>query len=383
MITELKHFPVNWVDGMKISRRHFEQNEFFVHDALRDACAVSLNSFNYGILPLNDSLHVQIVCDYNQQIQVKIISCRAVLPNGSRVELNNGAPLHLAVPLKAIVEKYSLQTAMNQQFDVVLSANLFKRVPVGEPVVDEMPPRHPFTRPELQLSIVPTDALNTDELSNGLIIGRIINKNGELQPILEYLPACASVSSLFSMREWYAAFQNHLNLLETYAIKVFQKTRDKTQRTDLTDSIGSLAEVVLNNVTQHRFSFKWRIPQQAPIYMLEAMLQPVQTVQTFLNCRSAKEKEELLTYLSEWMDLMPGAFENQLKALLQLEYDHTELATIFAEVDAFYKTLVTVFYKLSQLELIGKRKGQNVFIIEHQVTEQKTPEKPKIGWSPI
>ena len=63
MITELKHFPVNWVDGMKISRRHFEQNEFFVHDALRDAYAVGLTNFNYGILPLSDSLNVQIVCD--------------------------------------------------------------------------------------------------------------------------------------------------------------------------------------------------------------------------------------------------------------------------------------------------------------------------------
>lgn len=383
MITELKHFPVNWVDGMKISRRHFEQNEFFVHDALRDACAVGLTGFNYGILPLPDSLNVQIVCDYNQQIQVKVTSCRAVMLNGTRVELYNASPLQLQASLKEIIEKYSLQTSLNQQFDVVLSANVFKRVPVGEPVMDEMPPRHPFTRPDWQLSLIPSEALNTDELSNGLIVGRIINKNGEWQPMLDYLPACTSVSSLFAVREWYASFQNHLNLLETYATKVFQKTKDKAQRTDLTDSVGNLAEVVLSNVTQHRFAFKWRIPQQAPIYMLEILLQPIQTVQTFLNCQSAKEKEELLTYLGEWMELMPGAFENQLKTLLQLEYDHTELALTFAEMNAFYKTLVTVFYKLSQLELIGKRKGQNVFIIEHQVAEQKSPETPKNRWSPI
>lgn len=382
MVTELKHFPVNWVDGMKIARRHFEQNEFFVHDALRDAYAVGLTNFNYGILPLSDSLNVQIVCDYNQQIQVKIISCRAVMPNGSRVELHNSAPLLLQASLKDIAEKYSLQTSLNQQFDVVLSINPFKRVPVGEPIVDEMPPRHPFTRPELQVSIVPVNSLNADDLSNGLIIGRIINKNGEPQPVPDYLPACASVSSLFPLREWYAAFQNHLNLLETYTIKVFQKTRDKTQRTDLSDSVGGLAETVLKEVAQHRFAFRWRIPQQAPIYMLEAMMQPVQSVQTFLNCRPVKEKEELLTYLGEWMDMPPGAFENQLKALLQLDYDHTELAPALAEADAFYKTLATVFYKLSQLELIGKRKGQNVFIIEHQANEHKAPETPK-KWSPI
>ncbi len=382
MISELKYFPVNWVDGMKISRRHFEQNEHFVHDALRDAYAVGLTQWNYGILPLPDSLNLQINCDYNQQIQVKLISCRAIMPNGSRVELVNTTAILLQTTLREATDKYGLQNAQNQQLDVVLSVNPFKRVPVGEPVVDEMPPRHPFTRPELQLSIVPSDSLNVDELSNSLIIGRIANKNGELRPVLDYLPACASVSSLFAMREWYAAFQNHLNLLETYTIKVFQKTKDKAQRTDLTDAIGKLAELLLKDTALHRFAFKWRIPQQAPIYMLETMLQPVQSVQTFLNCCSAKEKEELLTYLSEWMDLVPGAFENQLKALLQLEYEHTELAQGFGEVDAFYKTLVTVFFKLSQLELIGKRKGQNVFIIEHQVNEQK-PETPKTRWSPI
>ena len=383
MTTELKHFPVNWVDGMKISRRHFEQNEFFMHDALRDTCAVGLTGFDYGILPLKDSLNVQIACDHNQQIQVKLVSCRALMPNGIRVELHDGAPLQLQVSLKETAEKYALQTSANQQFELVLSANPFKRVPAGEPIMDEMPPRHPFTRPELQLSLVPSEALNIDELSNGLIIGRIINKNGEPQPVSDYIPACASVSSVFALREWYAAFQNHLNLLENYTVKVCQKTKDKTQRTDLSDSVGGLAVAVLEDVARHRFAMKWRIPQQAPIHLLEIVLQPVQTVQTFLNRCAAKEKEELLTYLGEWMDMMAGAFEGQVKSLLQLEYEHTELARIFTEVDAFYKTLATVFYKLSQLELIGKRKGQNVFIIEHQVEERKTPETPKPRWSPI
>jgi len=383
MITELTHFPVNWVDGMKISRRHFEQNEFFVHDAVRDAYAIGLTSYNYGVLPLQDSLNVQIICDYNQGIGVKLISCRALMPNGSRVELYNSAPLQLQTSLKEIAEKYALQTLLNQQLELVLTVNPFKRVPVGEPILNEMPPRHPFTRPDLQLSLIPAEHLNADELSNGLIIGRIVYKNGELQPVQDYLPACASVSSLFPMREWYASFQNHLNLLETYSTRVLQKSRDKNQRTDLTDSVGGLAEIVLQEVMRHRFAFKWRTPQEAPIHMLEIMLQPVQALQAFLNCRTAKEKEELLAYLGEWMDLVPGAFENQVKSLLQLEYDHTEVARAFMQLDELYKVLVTAFYKLSQLELIGKRKGQNVFIIEHQVNEQKTPETPKPRWSPI
>jgi predicted component of type VI protein secretion system len=384
MTTDLNYFPVNWVDGMKISRRHFEQNELFVHDALRDVTAMGLTNYSYGILPLPSSLQVQINCDYNKQIQVKLISCRALMPNGLRVELLHHAPLSLQVSFEEIAEKHRLQTAHDQQLEVVLTVNPFHRIPVGEPVLDEMPPRHPYTRPDWQLTLVPEGQLNAGNLSNSLIIGRILFRNGELQPLTDYLPACTAVNSLAPLREWSARFENYWDLLGSYAARVVQKTKDKSQRTDLILSIGALALGLLEVVSSHRLSMKWRIPQQAPIHLLELLLQPVQTLQTFLNCQAPKEKEELLNYLGEWMDLLPGAFENQLRSLLQLQYAHTELASLLAELDAFYKTLMTAFFKLSQLEYIGKRKGQNVFIIENQAAEQKPAELPKTGrWSPI
>ena len=36
----LSHYPVNWIDGMKLSSRHFTAVQDFVTDSIRDAIAL-------------------------------------------------------------------------------------------------------------------------------------------------------------------------------------------------------------------------------------------------------------------------------------------------------------------------------------------------------
>ena len=54
MLPDLTHYPVNWVDGMKISRRHFTETDQFVTDHLRDATALlPAPRLYYGLLPVH------------------------------------------------------------------------------------------------------------------------------------------------------------------------------------------------------------------------------------------------------------------------------------------------------------------------------------------
>ena len=50
MNTLLTHYPVNWIDGMKLSSRHFIAVQDFVTDSLRDAIALQTTDLNYGFL---------------------------------------------------------------------------------------------------------------------------------------------------------------------------------------------------------------------------------------------------------------------------------------------------------------------------------------------
>ena len=51
MPSEIKHFPVNWVDGMKISKSHLLAFQHAIDDQIRDSISISHSSLNFGLLP--------------------------------------------------------------------------------------------------------------------------------------------------------------------------------------------------------------------------------------------------------------------------------------------------------------------------------------------
>ncbi|MGA0560248.1 hypothetical protein ACO2Q8_26530 [Larkinella sp. VNQ87] len=383
LVPELTYLPVNWIDGMKIARRHFTEWENFMHDQLRDSHALGLSKFRYGILPAQDALDLQIQCDYNQQIKVLLRSCRAISPHGGRIDYHNLTDsLTCTTSFPKLAETYSLQTGKPQTFDVVLTVDPFNRVPTGEPILTETPPRHPHTRPGYQLSVLPSSQVRPAELNYQLIIGRVRYNNGEVQPDADYLPACTAVQSLPRLQQWHQQFGKHLESLETNAFKILQKSKDRDPKNALQNSTLLMAERMAFILADLSTRFSWIIPYEPPIQLAELLMRPLQAGRVVMNMLSGREREEFVGYISEWADLTPGALEAQLNATLQLPYEHTELSTLLTELDTFYRTLTNVFYKLAQLDFIGKRKGQNVFIIEHEVKENP-PEKPRSRWSPL
>lgn len=382
-IPELSYPPVNWIDGMKIARRHFTEWENFMHDQLRDSNAQGLSRFRYGILPAENALDLSIQCDFNQQIQVQLRSCRAVSPHGARIEYHNTTDaLTYTTSFPTLAETYGLQTGKPQTLDVVLTVDPFNRVPSGEPILTETPPRHPHTRPDYRLSVVPSVQIHPGDLSYQLIVGRIRYGNGEVQVDTDYLPACTSVYSLPRLRQWHQQFGKHLESLENSAYKIMHRTKERDARNALQTSTLLMAErmaFILGDVSTR---YSWIIPYEPPVQMAEVLLRPIQAMRVVMTMLSGREREEFMGYISEWADLTPGALEAQLNATLQLPYEHTELTTLLTQIETFYQTLSNVFYKLAQLEFIGKRKGQNVFIIEHEVKDTP-PEKPRSRWSPL
>ena len=51
MRDQLKHFPVNWIDGMKISKNHFIAQDDAAKNALYDLASLMVSPLRYGILP--------------------------------------------------------------------------------------------------------------------------------------------------------------------------------------------------------------------------------------------------------------------------------------------------------------------------------------------
>ena len=399
MLPEIKHLPVNWVDGMKISKQHFVEIENFTYDHLRDASAAQLTTYNYGLLPSATSglksLEANIQCDRSQQIKLTIHTCRAITASGCRIEIVNQDKFALNVPFSEILAAYNLPPTKEQDFYAVLTVNPFERVAVGQPAMQEVPPRHPFARPSYQLGIVPASLINAEDFGAGhLVVGKIKFANGELNTDTSYIPACMSVTSHQELLKWYYNFGNSLAEIETNSFKIIQKIKLKSQKSTLTDSVYYLVEKLLFALANGLMNFKWIVPQQAPIFMVEFLLRLAQTTRTTIDCLTEREKEEILSYLAEWADMTPAGLSNKFNSVLAIQYNHIEIVPQLSEIEEFIKIIHGLFHKLSQLEFIGKRKGQQIFVIESPVAEptqsiptqqQVTPEpeKPKSRWSPL
>lgn len=387
MLSEFEHMPVNWVDGMKISRKHFQQEEDFTNEMVKDALAVKTTPFNFGILPADKSFSMEVQCDFNQQISVEINHCNAVTPNGSRIYIIPSFSIKEVTHFKDIADRHGLQLAHPQTLLILLSVNPFNRIPYGEPAVDETPPRHPFTRPDVKIDILPVDQIKTLYLGNVLVIGKLSYINGELMQQKDYIPPCSTVESLAGLKDWYNRFQQSLNSLEHCSFKIIEKIRMKGQANVLSNCIGKISEKLVFDIASIRTYYRWLLPSSAPVYMCEVLVRLLHHVNTTMLSFSPNDREEVINYFTEWTDILQGNIDRQLAGTLQMQYDHYELHKVLGNIYQVYNTYQQIFEKLVQLEYIGKHKGDAKIYIEQKVdltqgTGMKQAEKTS-KWSPL
>jgi len=391
MPADLNHLPVNWIDGMKISKKHFEETGQYMEEQVRDTAAQQLTDYNFGILPADKSLDLSVFCDFSQQINIELNSCKAITPNGSRIQVLPKDAIKTSANFKDIISKFSLQISKAQNVYIVLSINPFQRIPTGEPLMEENPPRHPFTKPEMRIDLLPAEMLNTSQLSGSLVLGKISYQNSELVVQKDFIPACTAVNSLPALTDWFIKFRLALESWEQYCIKIVQKINSKTQSQQpnvLANSIQKLSEKMLEQLVKQKIYYQWILGKSAPIYLYVSLLENLQYLHTIQQCYAEKEREEMLNYFAEWTESQPGAIENQTLRILQIPYNHYDTGMVLNEIYQSYQSYIQIFQKLAQLEFIGKRKGQGVFVIEQEVKETKpstqTPvQKPNSRWSPL
>ena len=149
---------VNWVNGMKIRKEHFIQQENAFEDKLKDVAACFLSSNNYGILPLDadsaGSFKVLFQVGNQNRLDVGVLQLRAITPAGARIEILEGQrsqSFSLAIDDEIAAAKKGDST----DYYVLLTVDLFNRKPFGNPNPDEEPPRYPSNEPTYKVHLIP------------------------------------------------------------------------------------------------------------------------------------------------------------------------------------------------------------------------------------
>jgi predicted component of type VI protein secretion system len=365
MIEKLNHFPVNWIDGMKINKSHFLEVQNFVSDSIRDSVGIHTSMMNYGLLPVAEPIKMNLIIDNHKLLRIKVEECHAITPNGSRIDIGTSESLSLSIPYPEAVRE--LKENESAVLLACISVNHFKRTPYGEPDPEENPPRYPYTHPEYSLNLIPEDELkNTIGFgANYLTIGKILVNAGESKIDDNYIPPSISVSSHQKLQELYTEIDRFYGQIELYSVQIAQKIHSKKQSTDLAMMMERMSDKTLNYLGTEINRLRWMSPHTPPANMLLSVVALARVLKNFIDARSGAGKEELLNYFAEWCNVSQGDFEMIFSETINTDYNHNQMDIVIAKITRFMKTLEDLFSILSRLDYIGKKRDGSIFVSEN------------------
>lgn len=369
MIEKLNHFPVNWIDGMKINKSHFLGVQNFVSDSIRDSVGIHTSMIDYGLLPVADPIKMSLIIDNHKLLRIKVEECHAITPNGSRIDIGTSESLSISIPYPEAVRE--LKDNETSVLLACISVNHFKRTPYGEPDPEENPPRYPYTHPEYSLNLIPEDELkNTIGFgANYLTIGKILVNSGESKIDDNYIPPSVSVSSHQKLKDLYTEIDRFYGQIELYAVQIAQKIHAKKQSNDLAVMMELMSDKTLNYLGMEINRLRWMSPHTPPANMLLSVVALARVLKNFIDARSGAGKEELLNYFAEWCNVSQGDFEVIFSETINTDYNHNQMDKVISKITRFMKTLEDLFSILSRLDYIGKKRDGSIFVSEN--TDEK------------
>ena len=378
----IEHYPVNWIDGMKISRQHFMQNESALQDHFRDAVALGIHSHNYGLLSaapdMERSLEIDIQIDPQNIIHVNLKTCRAIAPNGARIEVLKGGDTY-SYSAKKLTAAHKHDSAKDTQvYAIVIQTNPLVRVPAGEPDPSEQPARHPFSAPEVTVSILPIEQLTPTD-GNYIILSKLINEKGEWRKDEIYIPSCVAVQNHKKLHDQYITLGRQFEELVASCTQIVQKVKSEKQKTSLSLNIQYVCEQLLSFMVDKVMRYRWLYAQEPPIQTVELFVSLCYCLKTGFDCISERDREEMFTYFEQWSLLKPVEFEMLIQDILSTEYDHNDTGRSLNNVSKFMDVMVLLFGKLSKLKFIGEQHDTGIVLGE--TIEPKKQEKKPGGWS--
>jgi hypothetical protein len=347
-----KYWPINWVDGMKITKDHLLGSDLAATDALRDVARTHLNSYTYGLLASADGKVSQLSQNGNE---LTLPLCRAITLGGVRIEF----PMYPTQPsltfsLSAIQNE--LMNERSTEFFVVLVVDPTTIVPFGEPNPQEVPLRLPHWMPSLRLAIATAEHIrqNTSGV-NHLVVGKLrkVNQQFNLLSEWEYVPPCLSVSAHPTLMWYFDHFDALIGQIDKNAETTVQNVYLKAQD-DWSKNVGILAQKVILHIADTYDHYRLTLNESSPVYFVEYFARFARVFLGTLRCMPQRNKEYMYNYFGQRFGVTQATFEAKLNLLVKIQYNHNDIVPSLALIKDFLDNLNAIFTELSGLEYVYK-----------------------------
>ncbi len=365
---------------MNINKSHLIGLENEMTDHLRDAQQHQIDGLSYGLLPaspdMDKAVDIWMNIDNQNQLTVHLNHCRAITRGGVRIEITKAIADQLRLSANELRSMVQLGKDSSDNLMVVLTADPFNRVPVGDADPEETPPRKPFTLPNYTLSLVPEKEMGPGEFGQyHITIGKISVSHGKAVLEDSYIPASMTVGSHPLLMESWERQMRFLSELERNCVSIIQKIFTKQIKNNLAHIITLICRNLIQYINYQAAYFRQIAQNRPPVYMVTHTASMARVIRNEIDIRQGTGAEQLLNYLSEWCGLNQAGFEKVLDEMIGLNYEHHNIRYSLDEIDRFIDVIAPLFHKLAELDYIGKKSKTNIFVKEETLEQEPNEEK--------
>ena len=358
---------INWIDGMKINKSHFVHNDQLYHQLLSHRSALSLKSYEYGLLPLHASILEKPMVTLEDR-RLKIHYCKAINRNGNLIQVNKQDELCYDLSNLDQVSK-----SERDQFLLIISVDGDLKLPYGQPLESELPPRQPFVKPKYRINMVPDHQVNSEDFAyNFVCLAKVFYTEGSFLLDKDYVPPCHQIISHAGLQERFNFMVDAVSSIEINLTKVIQKARSKKKRgeiNDLAESTFYLLEKLALFIAQNINAIRTIYREESPMYLMTFLSGLGKLTFSTLMCLKSEDKEALLRYYESHLGLTPHQFESDMRALSLLEYKPLQATEVFDSAKEHISMLKNFSSKATQLEFHSRERVD--VLTEHKVERKK------------
>jgi hypothetical protein len=371
MSQNIKHFPVNWIEGMKINKNHFIQFQDNIEDLIRDVRNLEINELNYGLLStsLMSPFQYTISIDTHNELSVDIKMLKAITPAGGRIEITD-----YTGPFSEKIELKDFDNDENNYY-LMLNVDPYNRVPMGEQNMEEIPPRFPNVISKCFLSTIIESDVNQNNIGGlQFPIAKFKTSSNTYEILTNYIPPCLTVNSHPNLVSLFETYDLFFKQLEFNSVQILQKIKFRNNNDDknvIADMVHEACDKILRYVEQHVTQNKWTNLSTKPIKILENTVSLARTLKNCFDTFSGDGKEILFNYFSEWTDSKSGDFEGLFSDTINLKYKAFDIEETVNQVNFFISKIDNLFSILNQLDYIGKKRDTGIFVNENVIKNDK------------
>lgn len=365
MAENIKHFPVNWIDGMKINKNHFIEFQDNMEDLIRDARNLEVNELHYGLLstPLSRPFQYAISIDTHNELSIDIKMLKAVTPAGGRIEITDYTG--------EFSEKIELKNLDKKENDYYLMLNIdpFSRIPSGEQNMDEVPPRFPHALPKYTITSIIESEVNQNNIGPlQFPIAKFKTSSDNYEILTSYIPPCLTLNSHPSLISLYESYDLFFKQLEFYSIQINRKIKFRNNNEDenlISNMVFEVCDKALRFVELQITKNKWVNYNLKPIDLLDNVISLSRTIKNSFDYFSGDGKEMLFNYFSEWTDVTSGEYEKLFTDTINVKYKAYDIEPVVIQMQDFMAKVDQLFSILNQLDYIGKKRDAGIFVNEN------------------